>query len=75
MNSSSYCIFRLAYITELLKRDLPIAILVSVENCLINNLLKLFVCEVAPDHGLEDLEQLPIADETILVYVIDHEGN
>ena len=62
-------------IAEFLERDLSIAILVCVEDCLVHNLLQLLVREVAADHRLEHLEQLSIADVPILVNVVDVECN
>lgn len=66
---------KMPYVTKLLKRDLSISVLVSIENGLVNNLLELLLCQVIANHGLQYLEELTITDETVLVYVVDTECN
>ena len=63
------------YITKFFERYFPISVLVCVEYCLVDDLLELLVREIVPDHRLQDLKQFSIADESVLINVVDAEGN
>ena len=63
------------HVTEFFVRYFPISIFVRVENGLVHDLLQLFLGEVATHHGLQNLEQLSVADVAILVDVVYPESN
>jgi len=66
--------FILSYLAELLKRDLSIVVLISLDNGAVHKLLELHVVQVAADHHLEHGEELAIRDEAVVVDVVDLEG-
>ena len=64
----------LDHLGELLETNLSIIILISLNDCSVDQLLKLNVFKVGSDHHFEDLEELTIADVAIVVDVIDLES-
>ena len=50
---------------------LTIAICVVLKNCFVDNLLKLNLLQVVTDHHLQDCEQFPVRNQTVLVDVIN----
>ena len=63
------------HITEFLVGYLAITIFVRIKDGLVHDLLQLLLCEVVAHHRLQDLKQLPVADKTVLVNVVNSEGN
>jgi len=59
---------------ELFKVDLPVVVLVVEEDGLVHNLLELGVLQVVAHHHLQNLEQLAVGDVSIIVNVVDSEG-
>ena len=49
-------------------------ILISLDDSSVNQLLKLNIVKVGSDHHFEDLEEFAIADEAIIVDVVDLES-
>ena len=49
-------------------------ILISLNDCSVNQLLELNVVKVGADHHFEDLEEFTIADIVIIVNVVDLES-
>ena len=65
---------RIAYdFAELLEVDLSILVFVRKEDGLVHNLLELRVLQVATHHHFKHLEQLPVADVPVIIYVVDSE--
>ena len=64
----------LDHVLELLKRNLAISVLVSLNDCSVHKLLQLHVVQVAANHHLEHLEKFAIGDEAIVVNVVDLES-
>ena len=58
---------------ELVEADLAVVVLVGELDRLVDDLLQLRVLQVRADH-LEELEELPVADEAVVVDVVDLEG-
>lgn len=69
------CIHRLTDRAELLKRDLSVAVRVSIDDRLVDDLLKLRIFEIVADHHLEHLEQLAIRNIAVTIDVIDLKRN
>lgn len=61
--------------TELLEGYPAVAVLVSVDDGLVDDLLQLCVFQVVAHHHLQHLEQLAVGDVAVLVHVVDPEGN
>ena len=61
-------------LTELLKADFAVAVLVQVQDGLVHDLLELGVRQVLARHHLEDLKQLSVGNEAIAVHVVDPEN-
>jgi hypothetical protein len=60
--------------TKLLKTNLPVKVRIRLDDRSVHELLELHVCQVVPNHHLQDLEQLPIGNEAVIVHVIDSEN-
>ncbi len=58
-------------LAELLEVDLSVVVLVGEEDGLVHDLLQLRVLQVGAHHHLEHLEQLAVADEAVVVDVVD----
>ena len=56
---------------EFFERDLAVAVAVGEDDGLVDDLLQLCVLQVVADHHLEDVEELPVRDVTVLVHVVD----
>ena len=56
---------------EFFERDLSVAVAVGEDDGLVDDLLQLCVLQVVADHHLEDVEELPVRDVTVLVHVVD----
>ena len=59
------------HLAELLEVDLPVLVLVGEENGLVDNLLELSVFQIGADHHFQHLEQLAVADEPVIVNIVN----
>lgn len=64
----------LDHFLELIVADLPVEVQVCLDDCPVHQLLQLQVCQVVPNHHLQDREELSVGDVAVLVDVIDLEG-
>ena len=63
-----------AYLDELLEGDLAVHVLVSLDDGTVDKLLQLDVIQVGPNHHLKHGEELAVANESVIVDVVDLEG-
>ena len=63
----------LHHVAELIEGDLAVEVLVGLDDGAVDELLQLDLVEVVAHHHLEHLEQLTVADETVVVDIIDLE--
>lgn len=56
---------------ELLERNLPVEVFVRLDNRPVDQLLQLWLRQVVSNHHLEHREQLPVANEPVVVDVVD----
>ena len=62
------------HVAEFIEGDLAVEVLVGLDDGTIDQLLQLHVIQVVADHHLEHLEELAVADEAVVVDVVDLEG-
>eukprot|EP00918_Siedleckia_nematoides_P104032 GHVU01226912.1.p2 GENE.GHVU01226912.1~~GHVU01226912.1.p2 ORF type:complete len:117 (+),score=14.58 GHVU01226912.1:742-1092(+) len=62
------------HVVELLVGDEAVAVLVGLNDCAVDELLQLLVGEVVADHHLHDGEEFPVRDVSVLLDVVDVEG-
>lgn len=59
------------YIAEFFERDLPIKVLISLNNSSVHQLLQLDIVEVISNHHFQNGEKLSVRYESVVVYVIN----
>ena len=59
------------HITELLERDLPVKVFISLNYSPVDQLLNLDISQILADHDLQSFEQFSVRNESIVIYIVN----